>query len=288
MADIRSLSAIPVAIPMDTATDKSTNGVINDNCMLASEESSMGSDTATPGDTMTTGEDTTGYPNKRPRRAAAAAAIQRVQEVLKWERCKESSSMFKSAADHINEEFDRVTRGERSYQKQPMVVEPLDAGGVVASLEGKVPDIPCDSDDEAAVKSDVEDLDEIDNDDEDNESLASFVVDDSYVSDASPIRVQTAQDSTGSWSEDDEDSGSDDDSEQNDSDFDNTVVYIDDSDTDYDDPEEDHDETGEGGGDTTQASGAGLCEDGEMPQVSGEVVSEGVRSVVGVAIVDTD
>lgn len=53
-------------------------------------------------------------------RTSAILAAERVQESLKWERCKESSSMFKDVAEKMNEEFDRVTRGEKFYRKRPI------------------------------------------------------------------------------------------------------------------------------------------------------------------------
>ena len=39
---------------------------------------------------------------KRPRRAAAIAATKTIKNVLKWEKCRESSYMFRNAAHEIN------------------------------------------------------------------------------------------------------------------------------------------------------------------------------------------
>lgn len=156
--------------------------------------------------------------NKRPRRAAAILAEQRVLEVLKWEKCKESSSMFKNAAVQINEEFDRASRGTR--KKTPAVVSQSPVAGASLPLvpESQVPiqvtDI--DSDDEGAADVDCPDVemnndkeDDMDNDEDDSGSLASFVVSDSYISEAGGVSdTESVQDDSGSGSEYDNESES--------------------------------------------------------------------------------
>lgn len=46
-------------------------------------------------------------PKKRPRRQAAIDAIEKIQDVLSWEGCKENSEMFKLVKERINQEFER-------------------------------------------------------------------------------------------------------------------------------------------------------------------------------------
>ena len=123
---------------------------------------------------------------KRPRRAAATSAMERMQEVFNWEKCAESSKMFKDVANQINEEFDRASRGERSYHKRSAVASTGD-GGVA------VPDPP--SDDE---RNETKDNDEVEEDSVDgsSEEEGSFVVSDNHLS-------QGEKGDTSSGSEDD-------------------------------------------------------------------------------------
>jgi len=109
---------------------------------------------------------------KRPRRAAAVDAIERMQEVLQWEHCNESSHMFKRVAQQINDEFDRVSKGERSYLKQSSTASTGDGGAAA-------PDPP--SDDE---RNETKDNDEVEADSVDgsSESEGSFVVSDNHLS----------------------------------------------------------------------------------------------------------
>jgi hypothetical protein len=106
---------------------------------------------------------------KRPRRAAAILAEQRVQEVLQWERCKESSSLFKRVDQQINDEFERVSRGERSYKKKN-VAPPVDNSTGV----NDIPTIS--SDDEFNAADDGNDINSVDS--SDGGSMDSFVVPD--------------------------------------------------------------------------------------------------------------
>lgn len=139
---------------------------------------------------------TTFVANKRPRRAAAILAEKRVNEVLKWEKCKESSSMFKNVAIQINEEFDRVGRGGRK-KKSVLVVDDRTFQAVSPVASGSrvvIPVIEVSSDDEGAADVDCPDVDmhndnddDLDNDDDESGSLASFVVSDSYMSEAEGI-----------------------------------------------------------------------------------------------------
>ena len=114
---------------------------------------------------------TTGLTTQRPRRTAAILCMERMQGVLEWEHCTEGSELFKRADQQINDEFDRVSRGERSYRKKPST----ESGGSV------VPDEP--SDDEL---KETKDNDEAEADSVDGSSSedGSFVVSDNHVSDA--------------------------------------------------------------------------------------------------------
>ena len=172
--------------------------------------------------------------NKRPRRAAAILATARVQEVLTWERCGESSAMFTGVAEIINGEFDRASKGKKSKR----AIEDVDVDGVVATPHVAVNiSVPADSDDEAMeVNSEVDD--DEDDDDEDNGSLASFIVDDEYVS-APTSPVHSKAGSVVSSSDGEQGSGTEYDSDEDDSDYDDTVVCMDDSDIDVDDVEDD-------------------------------------------------
>ena len=216
-------------------------------------------------DSTTTTTTTNTFPaNKRPRRAAAVEAAQRVQDVLHWEHCKESSVMFKSAASQLNSEFDRVHRGEKSCRKRnrigphTLLVPALavagegvvgadgggDAGGGAGggacagggAAAGKLAagklaaaNATGSSDDEG--DADVDELaeapvdnnggDRDDQDDQDNESLASFVVSDTHVSDEGVVDP----DSSDGQGESDV-SGSDDDSESGSSDDDSDEEYV--------------------------------------------------------------
>jgi hypothetical protein len=158
-------------------------------------------------------------PNKRPRRAAAILADKRVHEVLKWEKCKESSSMFKNAAMQINEEFDRAGRGGRQ-RAAPVVVadeaSPVDSP-VVSREPIAVPVIEIASDDEGVADVDCPDVDtnndnedDFENDEDESGSLASFVVSDSHMSQAGDISdAESVDDDSGSGSASDSDSCSD-------------------------------------------------------------------------------
>ena len=132
---------------------------------------------------------------KRPRRAAAIAATKTIKNVLKWEKCRESSSMFRNAAHEINKEFDLVTRHGQKKKTKPSS-QGIPFPFVATSLAiGSSTSVPSDtnpveveailSDDECeALKSDEEDNDDDANEsDDDAGSLQSFVVDDDYISD---------------------------------------------------------------------------------------------------------
>jgi hypothetical protein len=140
-------------------------------------------------------------PNKRPRRAAAITAEQRVVDVLRWEKCKESSKMFKHVDTLINTEFDRVARGAHrrvggTVHMPVSTPQNVDAPQNV-DVGVAAPPIPIDpkvggdmSDDEGAADVDCPILDmyndnddDLDNDDDDEGSLVSFVVSDSHISD---------------------------------------------------------------------------------------------------------
>ena len=265
-ADIRDESSLTssqlnIVIPMDTGINVDPTIVMIDSTFTDTTVSALvveptGDNIVTqiePVHSVTT--TSTDYANKRPRRAAAVVALQRVQEVLKWERCKESSSMFKDAAVQINAEFDRVSRGENSVKKIPVfvvaseiVTSEMHGSGTVSSSEVVTIDpsginpvvISADSDDEAtALHSDVEDREDIDNDDDDdNGSLASFVVDDDYCSDASGLARNATDVDNDSGSEPQCESDSEYDSEQDDSDFDDTMICNDDSDAEIESIEE--------------------------------------------------
>lgn len=260
ITDISTRVGIPVASLVNNSITSNTTDHYNDATAIITTEpcventNTITSPMQTIATTMSTSVPVTGpigvvattaFPNKRPRRAAAVAANQRVQDVLKWERCKESSPMFKNAAQQINDEFDRVSRGERSYQKHPALVATPDSDVSNVSLStGSCTNIPgvisVDSDDEAtALNSDVDDQEDVNNDDDDTGSLCSFVVDDEYVSDTQERTACSVTGSGGSFSVGDEDSDSDYDSEQDDSDFDNTMICNDDSDGDQDEDVDD-------------------------------------------------
>ena len=126
-------------------------------------------------------EPTTGM--KRPRRAAAVTAMEKMQEVLQWEHCKESSHMFKRVAQQINEEFERVSKGERSYIKKSSTVSTGDGGAAV-------PDPP--SDDELKETKDNDEV-EADSVDGSSDEEGSFVVSDNHLS-----QGETGDEHTGS------------------------------------------------------------------------------------------
>jgi hypothetical protein len=158
-------------------------------------------------------------PNKRPRRAAAILADKRVHEVLKWEKCKESSSMFKNAAMQINEEFDRAGRGGRQRAAPAVVADdssPVESS-VVSREPTPVPVIEIASDDEGVADVDCPDVDtnndnedDFENDEDESGSLASFVVSDSHMSQAGDISdAESVDDDSGSGSASDSDSCSD-------------------------------------------------------------------------------
>lgn len=135
-------------------------------------------------------------PVKRPRRAAAILATQNIQDVLDWERCKESSTMFKSAAAEINEEFDRLTRGECSFRKRPTpitdTVNPEEAFGASVGSSGVVP-VLVPSDDEGNADADDR-FDQMDSENDDTESIMSFVVPDDDVPDSGTDSAPSSQD----------------------------------------------------------------------------------------------
>jgi hypothetical protein len=128
--------------------------------------------------------------NKRPRRAAAVLATQTIRDVLRWEKCTESSSLFKSIDSEINAEFDRVTcarpyLGKNGDGKIPCT-STTGQGGCAANETGPgcgVSQHTTYSDDEGDAHEDDVGTDSNDSDD-DVGSLASFVVDDDYISDA--------------------------------------------------------------------------------------------------------
>lgn len=191
-------------------------------------------------------DDTLGGSYKRPRRAAAIEATKTIKKVLKWERCKESSTMFKTAAFEINEEFDRVSNPVRATKKQ--VSKPTVSGLLHIAAGGHVSTssaVPSDnmshmgdvenvvSDDECnALKSDEEDNDEDMNDsDDDVGSLASFVVDDDYISDEDETVEDSERPCKKTKYESQSDAESDDDESCSDED-DESVQFDDESDAD--------------------------------------------------------
>jgi hypothetical protein len=191
-------------------------------------------------------EDTaaTDVPNKRPRRAAAVVAEQRMADVFTWEKCKESSSMFKNAAIQINAEFDRVggsKRKRKNCEEEFVVVAEQDSSrsvSPVAVLEDPVgePVIEIASDDEGDADVDCPDVDvhndkkdDLEDEEDESGSLASFVVSDSYVSDVDNGSIESVHDDSGS----DHSVGGASESEcGSDSDSDGTFSCADDSDAD--------------------------------------------------------
>jgi len=119
---------------------------------------------------------------KRPRRAAAIVAEGRVREVLEWEKCKESSQKFRTIASHMNEEFDRVARGEVSYRKRTSnkcsIKSKNGDMALVGSSSSAYTFVSSDDEGNADVDDHDDDDPDIDNDD-DAGSMSSFVVDDS-------------------------------------------------------------------------------------------------------------
>ena len=244
-----TVAATVVSSPMNTSTTIDSIDTDTIDSIDTDKIDSIGTDTI---DSVGTDKiDLTGtdmhhsYPNKRPRRAAALVAVQRVKDVLKWERCKESSSMFMHASAQINAEFDNVLTGGKIYQERPVVVAGTTGMvGVETAGTGVVdttamcmdtsiaPSVDSDDEKNAALNSDADGQDDSDDDDSDDDvgSLASFVVDDDCMTPvgASPVRTESSCGSSSSAS--DRDSCSDFDSEQNDSDFDDTMICNDDSD----------------------------------------------------------
>ena len=160
---------------------------------------------------------------KRPRRAAAIEATQTIKRVLKWEKCSESSSMFRNAANEINKEFDRVNDLGSANKKQSSnfhspysdSVGFLVDSSTSATTTTNLPMVDTIlSDDECdALKSDEEDNDDdaIDSDDE-TSSLKSFVVDDDHVSDDEACdnsETETKQESQSESESDEDDTCSD-------------------------------------------------------------------------------
>jgi hypothetical protein len=172
--------------------------------------------------------------NKRPRRAAAVKATKVIKNVLKWERCKESSSMFQEVAHEINQEFDRVTHSKHGVKKTNLnfIASNLstdDGFGFVDHSDsdqqkgtGVVVDTAVSDDECNALKSDEEDNDDDESDDDDAGSLASFVVDDDYISDLDEPSHPCKKTKYESQSE------SDSDADQSCSDDDNETVQCDD------------------------------------------------------------
>ena len=140
--------------------------------------------------TVATIEPPTGM--KRPRRAAATTAMERMQEVLAWERCTESSKLFKDAALQINEEFDRASKGERSYRKKPAAAA-TGEGGVAA------PDPPSDDERNETKGNDEAEEDSVDGSSDSEEG--SFVVSDEHLS-----QGETGDERSGSEGDDDKSS----------------------------------------------------------------------------------
>ena len=206
-------------------------------------EALIDSTTIVTGAVLTPTEDTLVHERKRPRRAAAVLADVRMQDVLQWERCKESSSMFKSVDAQINEEFDLVKHRKRrgllalatqtvatvvAEDVTPVVDMYVDVSEEVKSINAPAPVDVASSTETSNGGKCVTDDDEIDSDDENDDagSLASFVVDDSYVSDAAESETSSA-DFSDSGSED---SATEYDSDEDDSDYDEKIVFMDDSD----------------------------------------------------------
>ena len=239
---------------------------------------------------------------KRPRRAAAILAAERVQEVLKWERCKESSAMFMNVADRINAEFDRVSKAEKPGRKRTatdidITAIPATTAAVeeVMGVEVEVDVVGDnivhpDSDDEAtALKSDVEDDEDMDkeNDDDDTGSLASFVVDDDYVSDpqTSPLPVKCDDSDEASSDSSEENSDSEYDSEQDDSDYEgDEIKCMDDSDMDASDDGDDADGD-DADGDADDDGADDQVADDDMP-TNDEPVVDGLPPMLPVACDD--
>ena len=169
-------------------------------------------------------------PFKRPRRAAAIKASKNIKQVLKWERCKESSTMFKTAACEINKEFDRVARATKKQNFVRLAVpnsSTPESSVRISSTHSSIEHLSnpnpaedatagdvCSDDECTALKSDVEDNDE-DSDDSDAGSLDSFVVGDDYMSDAegceSACKKTKYESQSDSESEEDESSSDEDD-----------------------------------------------------------------------------
>ena len=157
---------------------------VEPNTEPTTEHTPMAAPEPTTGTTLepaTTELPTTGM--KRPRRAAAINAMEKMQEVLQWEHCNESSHMFKRVAQQINDEFERVAKGERSYHKRSSATSTGDGGAAV-------PDPP--SDDELNETKDNDEV-EADSVDGSSEEEGSFVVSDGHLS-----QGESEHDSTGS------------------------------------------------------------------------------------------
>ena len=189
---------------------------------------------------------------KRPRRSAAIQATNTIKQVLQWERCSESSTLFKNVDHEINQEFDRFTSPGCGGKKS--------AGNLVASVcdgnnismgpsmnstftQPKEADHVSDiaSDDEChAFKSDVEgdDDDDCEDSDDDVGSLASFVVDDDYISDEDETEKHCKKTKYESQSVSGSESGG-----GSSDDEDESVHYDDDTDTDVSDESESADDT---------------------------------------------
>jgi hypothetical protein len=177
--------------------------------------------------------------NKRPRRAAAILAEQRVNDVLRWEQCKESSTMFKNAATCINAEFDRVGRGgahrsgvvvnlsmstfvedESNIDDSHVDDSHVDDSHVDDSHvdnskvdDSKIDDSHVASDDEGVADVDCPDVDmhndnddDLENDEDETGSLASFVMSDSYVSDVGHVSDPESVDNESGVDSDSDDS----------------------------------------------------------------------------------
>ena len=187
--------------------------------------------------------------NKRPRRSAAIQATHTIKQVLKWERCSESSTLFKNVDHEINQEFDRFTSSGCGAKNGvvDLVASVSDSNNIsmgpatTTSTSFAQPQKTelvsgIASDDECyAFKSDAEDGDDDDCDDSDDEagSLASFVVDDDYISDEDETEKHCKKTKYESQSESGSESGG-----ASSDDEDESVQYDDDSDTDVSDESE--------------------------------------------------
>ena len=233
-----------------------TESVIGEDVVLNSSsdipvESTIAAQLVTPDKTEETDVD---VGNKRPRRSAAIRATQTIKQVLKWERCSESSTLFKNVDHEINQEFDRFTNSGRGINKEVgnlaarVCVDNNSSTGPTMNASTSFPQKKetelvggIASDDECdALKSDLEDCDDDcdDSDDDEEGSLASFVVDDDYISDEEEIEKPCKKTKYESQSESGSESGGSDSGDNSSDDEDESVQYDDDSDADVSDESE--------------------------------------------------